>query len=145
MLAISFTTPPFFLEANSLKGSGKVNNIEKVLSNLKDTRSFDVNIEFEVASSKIKGGGSLLLLESIIEQLKNHTVLRIEMIGHTDNRGSDSYNYKRSKQRAEAVKNHLTEQGIEAQRIENEGKGATQPKSRQLSENRRVEIIFIRD
>ena len=54
--------------------------------------------------------------------------MRIEIIGHTDNRGSDSYNYKRSKQRAEAVKNHLTEQGIEAQRIETEGKGATQPK-----------------
>lgn len=131
-----------FLEANSLKSSGQLNDLEEVLSDLKGARSFDFNIEFEVASSQIKGEDSRLLLDSIIEQLQNHTALHIKIIGHTDNRGSATYNYKLSKQRAEAVKKRLIDQGIEASRIETDGKGATQPRSKKLSENRRVEIIF---
>ena len=133
-----------FIEANSLRSSGKINNLREQLSGVEDITSIDFNIEFEVASSKLKGKGSILLLDNVIEQLLLHPNWHIKIVGHTDNRGSAGYNYELSLERAKAVKKYLSTQGIDAYRIETEGKGATQPKSAKLSENRRVEIVFIK-
>jgi OmpA-OmpF porin, OOP family len=77
----------------------------------------------------------------------------ILVIGHADRLGPQPRNFRLSKQRAEAVKNYLGAQGVDASRIQTEGRGAedavvecpganaTQALIQCLAPNRRVEVI----
>ena len=76
---------------------------------------------------------------------------QIVITGYTDRLGAPSYNLKLSEQRANAVKNYLVKQGVDASRLITEGKGEADPvvqcddkvKSKLiecLKPNRRVEI-----
>ena len=51
--------------------------------------------------------------------------LRIELGGHTDSQGSDSYNMTLSEQRAKAVVDYLVKNGIASDRLESKGYGET--------------------
>lgn len=69
----------------------------------------------------------------------------IASTGHTDSIGSDEYNLQLSERRAEAVKDYLVSQGIDANRIRTEGMGERQPvadntTSEGRAENRHVLI-----
>jgi len=58
--------------------------------------------------------------------LKNST-MRIEIGGHTDNVGSDSYNMLLSQNRAKAVFDYLTSNGIGPEKLSYKGYGETMP------------------
>ncbi|MBD3415016.1 MAG: OmpA family protein [Candidatus Aminicenantes bacterium] len=76
----------------------------------------------------------------------------VSIIGHTDSKGSESYNLELSKKRAESVKQWLIDQaGIDSKRIETSGKGESEPVAPNTNpdgsdnpegrqKNRRVEI-----
>ena len=71
---------------------------------------------------------------------------QIVVEGHTDSRGSNSYNENLSRKRAEAVRTFLISKGISANRIVAVGKGESQPIANNRTadgraNNRRVEII----
>lgn len=65
-------------------------------------------------------------LERLIKLMNDVPTLKIELGGHTDSRGSDAYNLKLSKERAKAVVDYLTKNGISADRLKWEGYGETQ-------------------
>ena len=86
-------------------------------------------------------------LSALAEMLQKHESVQIHLIGHTDAVGSTSFNQRLSLQRAEAVKTYLIQQGIEAERITTEGRGATEPIDTNETEagrqnNRRVEFVI---
>jgi len=73
------------------------------------------------------------------------TTIMIE--GHTDNVGTEEYNLKLSKNRAEAVKDALLARGIDPARLQTVGFGESKPiadntteKGRQM--NRRVKVVI---
>lgn len=71
----------------------------------------------------------------------------IELIGHTDNVGSDEYNLQLSRKRAEAVAAYLVSKGISADRLSVKGFGSENPiadndTEEGRSKNRRVDIKF---
>ncbi len=73
----------------------------------------------------------------------------VRVVGHTDSSGSDAINNPLSRERAESVKDFLTDRGVPASRIEAVGRGEREPvASNDTAEgqarNRRVEI-FLRD
>ena len=79
--------------------------------------------------------------------VSGHPGLRLDVEGHTDSVGADSYNQTLSEQRGESVRGYLTQQGMSAASVTSKGLGKTQPvasndtaKGRQ--ENRRVEIVI---
>jgi outer membrane protein OmpA-like peptidoglycan-associated protein len=89
-------------------------------------------------------------LDSLIKLLEAHPELKAHISGHTDNSGSEVYNLKLSKARAQSVANHLKKKSISADRISAEGFGNLKPiASNQSKEgkrkNRRVEILLSRD
>jgi outer membrane protein OmpA-like peptidoglycan-associated protein len=70
--------------------------------------------------------------------------------GHTDSRGSASYNERLSFARADAVRNYLVGRGLESNRIRAVGRGEEQPIATNATaegraNNRRVEIVIGRD
>ncbi|MCX7955088.1 MAG: OmpA family protein [Bacteroidales bacterium] len=87
-------------------------------------------------------------LINIANWLKKNPKAKIELIGHTDAIGTDEYNMKLSKKRAEYVMNQLIDLGINKERIKITAMGKKKPIStndtpqgRQL--NRRVEFKIL--
>ena len=71
----------------------------------------------------------------------------IDVVGHTDNIGSDSYNNALSVNRARSVANVLISEGVRSARVRVSGRGRFEPVASNASEagraqNRRVEIII---
>jgi outer membrane protein OmpA-like peptidoglycan-associated protein len=66
-------------------------------------------------------------LERLIALLNEVGSLRIELSGHTDNKGAAAYNQKLSEDRARAVVDYLVKKGINASRLESKGYGMTSP------------------
>jgi outer membrane protein OmpA-like peptidoglycan-associated protein len=78
--------------------------------------------------------------------MRAEPTLRASLEGHTDSVGSDAYNLKLSKRRAEAVRDYLVSKGIAASRLTTEGYGESKPVASNdtaegRAQNRRVEII----
>lgn len=86
-------------------------------------------------------------IKNIADVLNENPDVRIKIIGHTDADGDDAANLDLSKRRAASVKNELVKTfGIDASRMETDGKGESQPVAPNNSPsnkalNRRVEFI----
>lgn len=87
-------------------------------------------------------------LDKVVEFLKENPKLKIEIGGHTDDRGTDSYNQQLSQGRAESVVNYLSQHWIDPSRLTAKGYGESKPEvpndsdaNRQV--NRRVEFTVI--
>lgn len=84
-------------------------------------------------------------IENVVDFMKKYEQIKIEIAGHTDDFGDDTYNLKLSMERAETVKKILVKMGINEHRIEAVGYGETQQLVANDSEdnrlkNRRVEF-----
>jgi OOP family OmpA-OmpF porin len=66
-------------------------------------------------------------LDDFVAKTRNIQPEVIMAVGHADRFGSDKYNQRLSEQRAAAVKTYLLGKGIEANRVQTEGRGETQP------------------
>jgi len=103
-------------------------------------------ILFDVNSDKIKPE-SFGTLKDIAAVLTENPSVRVNIVGHTDADGKDADNLILSKRRAESVKANLVKNfGIDASRLETDGKGASQPVDKNTTpegkaNNRRVEFI----
>lgn len=67
------------------------------------------------------------LITNAVKVLKLNPSLTVEIQGHTDSIGSDSYNQKLSMRRAEAVKAELIKHGISPSRLTTVGFGESRP------------------
>lgn len=84
-------------------------------------------------------------LRNLISLLETYPNMRIEIRGHTDGKGSDSYNQRLSENRAKAVTDYLISKGISEKRLQYKGYGKTMPIDTNDTEegranNRRVEF-----
>jgi outer membrane protein OmpA-like peptidoglycan-associated protein len=86
-------------------------------------------------------------VKAVAQNLLRYPDSQIQIIGHTDNTGSASYNQDLSQRRAVSVANVLRDSGVPNFRIAAFGRGEDQPIASNLTEqgraqNRRVEIII---
>ncbi|MFZ5553269.1 MAG: OmpA family protein [Bacteroidota bacterium] len=105
------------------------------------------NIFFDFDKSTLRNE-SFSELDRLAEFLKKNPVYKIEISGHTDNKGTDEYNQSLSANRAKAVYNYLISKGIDKARLTAKGYGKTKPVAANDTEegrqtNRRVEFMFI--
>jgi outer membrane protein OmpA-like peptidoglycan-associated protein len=87
-------------------------------------------------------------LNAVAIVLRKYNQTLIDVYGHTDSTGSDSYNQALSQRRANAVSNYLTTQGVSPQRLVATGFGESRPIADNGTEagraqNRRVEIQIV--
>ena len=105
------------------------------------------NIFFETDSYDLLDR-SITELEKVIEYLKKYPELNIEISGHTDDVGTESYNQQLSLKRAEAVYNFMLENGVSSERLTYQGYGQAQPaytndSDESRSRNRRIEFKIV--
>ena len=86
-------------------------------------------------------------LDKLSNVLKKYPDTNIEILGHTDDRGSDTYNQGLSERRASAAAAYLRTTGIASTRIKTKGLGESDPKTTNetdegRAENRRVEFVI---
>ncbi|TNE62695.1 MAG: OmpA family protein [Bacteroidetes bacterium] len=92
---------------------------------------------------------SYVELNKLLTILRENPDMRIRIVGHTDNIGSDNYNKYLSRKRAKSVVLFLMENGISAGRLQYYGEGESRPVASNLTEegrflNRRVEITIVK-
>ena len=81
------------------------------------------DIFFDYNSSKLRES-SFVELQNIGELLKEHQVVRLDIIAHTDCRGSADYNLELSSKRALSVLKYLESKGIASYRLKSRGMGS---------------------
>lgn len=88
------------------------------------TLDADTLFDFDKADLRAEGRTAL---DGFVEKVGNIDPEVITAVGHADRFGTETYNQALSEQRAAAVKTYLVARGIQANRIQTEGKGEMQP------------------
>lgn len=104
----------------------------------------DVLFDYNRASLK---SGAQQNLYRLVRFLKEHPEQNVLIEGHTDSKGSESYNRELAEDRAQAVRDLLIGNGIGAERITASGYGESYPLATNdtvagRQQNRRVEIVL---
>jgi OOP family OmpA-OmpF porin len=102
-------------------------------------------IHFEYNKAKIRPE-SFPVLDAVVEVLEKNPDIRLEVQGHTDNRGSASYNKNLSDARSASVKQYLVAHGVPPSRLTSRGYGFDRPlvpndSDQNRALNRRVQFV----
>lgn len=106
------------------------------------------NIYFDFDKTTLKSE-SFVELNKVVDFLKQNSSVSIEISGHTDSKGSDTYNLNLSQGRSQSVVDYLIGQGIESSRLQAQGYGESKPIDSNDTEagranNRRVEFTVLK-
>ena len=87
-------------------------------------------------------------LDQVADTLRQYNQTYIDVYGHTDSTGSDSYNQTLSQRRATSVADYLSSHGVQSARIGTRGYGESQPIASNDTDagraaNRRVEVKIV--
>lgn len=87
-------------------------------------------------------------LDRLALQMNETPVLRLEIAGHSDRSGAELRNTRLSRERADAVKWYLVDQGVDAERIVTVGRGPAHPidtneTAEGRARNRRAELTLL--
>lgn len=113
-----------------------------------DTLKLNLNSEVSFGSNSDKLNPAFnATLGKVSDIISQYNETNVQIIGHTDDRGSESYNLGLSERRAQAVANYFSQNGVASQRISTEGQGEKNPRSDNSTKsgrqsNRRVEIFL---
>jgi len=145
--AEGFISESFSLNTVFLQDFG---NIEQnfMLSPIEKDQTIRLNnLFFETDKAELLSA-SFLELEKLVALLNRNKKIKIEIGGHTDDVGSESYNQLLSQHRAENVVNFLISKGISSERIIAKGYGESKWYVPNVSDenralNRRVEFTLL--
>ncbi|MBO6936198.1 MAG: OmpA family protein [Deltaproteobacteria bacterium] len=104
-------------------------------------------INFATNSAEILPSSEPLLIEIADVIIRHPELTKLEIQGHTDNRGSDARNTELSQSRAESVRNWLIGNGIDGSRLTARGYGPSRPLVPNITpanraRNRRVQFVI---
>jgi len=109
----------------STYGFSVPNDIELTNKDIDDEMVvYDIQFDFDKYLLKKDTTKSL---DFIVDELKRFPRIKINIIGNTDNIGTEEYNIRLSEERARAVKNYLIANGISEDRLTYEGVGYSNP------------------
>lgn len=132
-------------QAKEIKETLPGAEVERVGEGIKVTMNENI-VNFAFDSSELTSVGKTNL-DKLAEVLTNNPDTNINIYGHTDSKGADSYNLALSERRAAAVKNYLISKGIASARLIPMGMGEKEPVASNETEagraqNRRVEFAI---
>lgn len=132
-------------QAKEIKETLPGAEVERVGEGIKVTMKENM-VNFGFDSSDLTSAAKTNL-NKLAEVLANNPDTNINIYGHTDSKGSDSYNLGLSDRRAASVKSYLMSKGIASSRLIARGVGENEPIASNSTEdgraqNRRVEFAI---
>jgi outer membrane protein OmpA-like peptidoglycan-associated protein len=108
--------------------------------------SIPSDISFDTGRSDIKSNLQPIL-NQFAQGLNNQPSMEVRIVGHTDSTGSDAINNPLSVNRAASARDYLVSRGVDARRIQIDGRGSVEPIADNntdagRSRNRRIEIFL---
>ena len=94
-----------------------------------DHKSFDpsgivIRFEFNRATLSLEG---IKALDQIVAGMKKDPLALIDIRGHADKQGEETYNLGLSARRAATIRNYLVQRGIDAERLSSQPLGTSDP------------------
>ena len=114
-----------------------------------DTLVFPGLALFDRKSAELNESGQALLEEQRLNSIELfEDAIYVEIVGHTDSKGSDEDNMVLSEQRANTVRDYLVSKGLDPNIVITAGEGETMPiadnnTDEGRAKNRRVEILVL--
>jgi OmpA-OmpF porin, OOP family len=120
--------------------------LERKLAEDDYIRLHDIYFDFDRSNLHPR---SEIELKKLVSILRKNASMTVELIGHTDSDGLDTYNLTLSQARAESARKWLIQKGIAPNRIKTLGQGESQPIDTNETEegraiNRRVELHILK-
>jgi len=117
---------------------------DELPASVKNFMGVIAGIEFDTNKDSIRDS-SQSVLERAVSVLTEYPSLRIQIVGHTDDKGAHDHNLDLSQRRAESVKAYFVARGIDPRRVESRGAGPDEPlgSNKTLAgrqKNRRIEF-----
>jgi OmpA-OmpF porin, OOP family len=114
-----------------------------VVTNCEVKITQQIHFEFNKATIRPE---SYPVLDAVVDALRTNPTIKLEVQGHTDNRGSAAYNKDLSKRRAASVMDYLKKHGVASDRLTSQGYGLERPlvandTDRNRALNRRVQFV----
>ncbi len=113
-----------------------------------DSLKIDINneVSFDFDSTALKPA-FLPTLDKVAGVLNRYPNTVVHILGYTDSVGSEQYNQRLSRLRADAVADYLASRGVSRDRLRPVGRGEMDPRASNATEagrqlNRRVEIVI---
>jgi outer membrane protein OmpA-like peptidoglycan-associated protein len=130
-----------------LKGETTIKNVKLVKKLEKEEKIILRGINFASGKAVIPPS-EYPVLDQVVEVLKANKNVTVEIGGHTDAVGTETYNQGLSERRAHSVRNYLIQRGISASRLSARGYGEYQPVASNTtregrSQNRRIEFTVL--
>lgn len=135
----------YFVEKGILEVNEQdIANFDIMLSKL-DFSRFSINFDYNSAVIKPE---SFATLDNVASVLSEYSDTKIEIAGHTDDKGGENFNKKLALNRAQAVKEYIVDKGISADQIHAVGYGYDYPIASNKTEegraqNRRIELKIL--
>jgi outer membrane protein OmpA-like peptidoglycan-associated protein len=146
----------------TIEAPGYISTMEKLNVNTYEMKELEMNFKLQPVAMGVtvnlkdilfEQGTTNLLAQSypemdlVVSFLKTNPKVKIELAGHTDNRGIPAQNVKLSQARVDKVRAYLISKGVESKRITGKGYGGSKPIASNDTEetrqfNRRVEFII---
>lgn len=133
-----FSLPTFFVteEAKKQKDQKKSGQYDRALL------ANQVKIYFDAGKSELKTQYHAEL-DKMLDLLKKHDDLGIEISGFASSEGTEEFNREISNKRAITVLDYVNHRGLVRRRIVAKGYGATKDQSQSKEEGRRVEVRIV--
>ncbi len=145
---LAFEEPEKIEKKTEIKEIVEEINVNELKKEPERNITFKLNKDFNFGFNKAElNDEAKSYIDDIVILLSNNKMLKIEIIGHTDNVGTRAANKKISEQRAEVVQEYLLEKGIDPGRITMKGVADKYPLYKNetpenRSKNRRVEFLI---
>jgi len=115
-------------ERESTRGLDQSKEFEVTIYLASTERAIELpNIFYDFAKWDLRPE-SMVSLDNLVETLDDNPNVTIELMSHTDSRGSPADNQELSQKRAQSVVDYLISKGIAADRLQAKGYGEAQPK-----------------
>jgi len=123
---VKYLADCFTLNSGELTKAAKTPERPLELEQLKVSQKFRYDkILFDLAKHNIRKDAAIEL-DKVVEFIKAHPGITVELGAHTDARGSDAYNEALSERRAKSSREYIVSQGIGSEMITSKGYGETQ-------------------
>ena len=148
---LEFPTKDLVFQIEDLSGGVKDLDVKETETEIRIELAADVLFDFDSAELRAEAEQALGSVAGII---RSHQGAGVRVEGHTDAKGSDGYNRKLSKRRAEAVRDWLLDaEGLSGTKFKATGFGESKPTAANekpdglddpdgRQKNRRVEIVI---